>query len=130
VVDGIEPLSTLTGLPVINLGCDGNHIYMVALSAIIVPTKGQNQPSQTARRSPFFPVQGADRLATGTASELLFLVSLLVGVKEEGYEGRCRSDSEICVSQLKSLCLTFWAVTGSIKIAEFCYALNDNNQTT
>jgi len=82
------------------------------------------------RRSSFFPVQGADRLATGTAPELLFLVPPLVGVKEEGYEGRCRSDSKICVSQLKSLRSAFWTVPGSIKIAEFCNALNDNNKTT
>jgi hypothetical protein len=60
----------------------------------------------------------------------LFLLALLVGVKEEGYERRCRSDCKICVSQLKSLRSSFWTVPGSIKIAEFCNALNDNNKTT
>ena len=54
------------------------------------------------------PLQGNRSSSKGRAPELLFLVALLVGIKEKGYEGRCRSDSKISVSQLKSLRSGFW----------------------
>jgi hypothetical protein len=99
--------------PVLILAATAITFIMVARSPNIIPT-----------------VQGANCVARGVAPDLLFLLALLVGIKEKGYEGRCRSDSKICVSQLKSLRSAFWTVPGSIKIAEFCNALNDNNKTT